>query len=104
MVYRGKGLLDKSLMYSVLDVKLEDGSVGHSTFSVRDEKLHAEMDRPITHLYGLKHVLSYEKQIDVVLEKLIGVLDGFAEQGRRCDVGRQLLYSLWYRGPRVRED
>ena len=104
MVYRGKGLPEKSSMYSLLDVKLKDGSVGHSIFSSRDEKLHAEMDRPITHLYGLKHVLFHEKQIDVVLEKLIGVLDWVAEQGRRCDVGRQLLYSLWYPGPRVRED
>jgi len=101
-VYRVKSPLEKSLMYTVNDVQLEDGSVSHSIFSVRDEKLHAEMDKPIAHLYGLKHVLSYEKQIDVVLEKLMKVLNGFAKQQQSCDVGRQLLYSLWcYVCPRM---
>ena len=93
-VYSIKGDFQKSKFYIVNDVKLADGTIVPTTFSVLDNKTHAEMMKPIQNLYNLNNVLSYEAQIDEVLDLLTKTLDTFTD-GRVVDIGKQLLYAAY---------
>ena len=55
VVYSMKGDFVKTEAYSVNDIKLPDGTVAPTTFSVRDEKVHTEMMKPIQKLYNLNN-------------------------------------------------
>lgn len=55
LIYSLKGDFKKTRTYSVNDIKLPDGTVLPTTFSVRDEAFHTEMMKPIQKLYNLNN-------------------------------------------------
>ena len=52
------------------------------------------MLEPMQKLYGISNVLSYEPQIDEVLDLLRRSLDAFSD-GRAVDLGLQLIYTAY---------
>ena len=56
IIYSTKSEFKKTNMYEVNDIKLPNGAVVPTTFSVRDEQVHAEMMKPIQRLYNLNNV------------------------------------------------
>ena len=93
-IYSTKGEFKKTTAYTVNDVFLEDGTIIPTTFSVMDNGMHAAMLKPMQKLYGVNHILSYEAQIDEVLELFTKSLDSFAD-GRVLDIGLQLIYTAY---------
>jgi hypothetical protein len=60
----------------------------------KDNEIHAAMLRPMQKLYGISNVLSYEPQIDEVLDLLTRSLDTFAG-GPATDIGLQISYAAY---------
>ena len=79
---------------STMSVKLADGTIVPTTFSVLDNDPHAEMMKPMLKLYNLHNVLLYEAQIDDVPRILTSTMDTFCD-GRVVDIGLQLLCTAY---------
>ena len=94
IIYSSRGEFRKTEFYTPNDIKLADGNVVSTTFSVLDNETHAEMIKPIQKLYNLNNVLSYENQIDAVVETLTKTLDTFTN-GKVVDLGLHMLFSAY---------
>lgn len=62
-----KGDFTKTNAYSVNDIKLPDGTVLPTTFSVRDEAMQTEMMKPIQKLYNLNNGWSKSFSITIAM-------------------------------------
>lgn len=94
IIYSTRGEFKKSNAYSANDVRLPGGIVVPTTFSVLDNNVHAEMMKPIQKLYNLNQILTYEAQVDEVIDILERKLSSFTD-GRVVDIGDQLLYFAY---------
>lgn len=65
----------QSEFYSMFDVKTSKGEIVPSIFSVRDEKRHREMKKPIAAAYSLGTMKELEERCDACSEELMGKLE-----------------------------
>ena len=67
-----------------------DGKRTKNMFGTQDPDEHMRLRKPVAALYTLSNVLSYEPQIDAVMDLFVSTLETVGREG--CDLGRQLSY------------
>jgi hypothetical protein len=71
-----------------------EGRIIQNMFSTRNKKTHDDLRRPMQRLYSLPNVLTYEPQVDQMVEYFVKKLDGYCEGRPTVDVGRLVLYCI----------
>lgn len=60
----------------MFDVKTPQGEIVPSIFSVREEKRHREMKKPVANAYSLGTMRELEERCDACSEEFVGRLNG----------------------------
>lgn len=81
----------KSDFYKMFDIKTAAGQTP-TVFSVRDEKLHKELKRPIAHAYSMSSLKELEPMNDECSTIFLRKLDGLV--GKDIDLGKWLHVSM----------
>ncbi len=71
-----------------------------SLFTVKDEKIHDTIIKPIGHFYSMTSVVEFEAAVDKVVNKMIERLgecfDGKETKGRICNLGAWMHYCEFF--------
>ncbi len=77
----------KSRFYELSSMHDEEGLVP-DPFILTDRALHSRMKRNAANAYSLNGLIEMEAWIDPVTDRLVKLLDGFADDGRVWDLGK----------------
>jgi hypothetical protein len=70
-----------------------NGKIVYHLFSETDQKVHAQLKRPIVKYYSLGNVMTLEPLMDTVIADFCGHLEKrFGETGRECNLGEWIAY------------
>ncbi|KAJ4415485.1 hypothetical protein N0V82_007287 [Gnomoniopsis sp. IMI 355080] len=92
-IYRMRGdPLKKSDFYSVIP-PMRKGTILPTIFAAQDEGLHRMLKRPISSVYSMSNLVSFEPLVDRTIEVFRQELDRrFVDTGDACDFGAWLQY------------
>ncbi|KAL9031271.1 MAG: hypothetical protein Q9196_000678 [Gyalolechia fulgens] len=89
-IYGFKANLGKSDFYRVL-LFYAKGRPVPTIFATQDESLHRMLKKPITPIYSMSNLVSFEPYVDTTINALIARLDRlFVKTGAPCDLGKWL--------------
>ena len=72
---------------------MKDGKPNPAMVSIQDNRLHAEMKRPIAGIFSNSSVLAFEPKVAETMRFFMQRLDEeFASTGKRCDIDHWLQY------------
>ena len=94
VIYGFHGGFVKGDFYSTFS-NVSKGKPVETMFTVRDERLHQNLRRPVAHAYALTTVKDYEQFVDSTARVLFAKLHRFTESGTACDIGKYLHWYAW---------
>lgn len=61
-------------------------------FVLADREMHSRMKRNASNAYSLQGLVRLEPLVDMVIERLVQRIDGYALSGNVCDIGQYMLF------------